>query len=166
MMKVTKLCIPFLMVSWTSLLSQQLSHQVIVPLAGIVSDNKVSYSQTVGETAVEIVGCHDYIFTQGFQQPGIKQSDDDQPEGTGAKVYPNPANEYLTVELFGESARELRIEIIDITGTAVITDKKSFNCAYWFKERYNVENLVKGFYLVRVLTEDGFLNRTFKIEKI
>jgi len=154
------------MVSWTSILSQQLSHQVIVPLAGIVSDSKVSYSQTVGETAVDIVGCYDYIFTQGFQQPGIRQSDDDQPEGTGAKVYPNPADEFLTVELFGESARELRIEIIDITGTTVMTDKKSFNCAYWFKERYNVENLVKGFYLVRVLTEDGFLNRSFKIEKI
>jgi hypothetical protein len=166
MMKVMQIVMAFLMVPWTGILSQQLSHQVIVPLAGIVSDSKMSYSQTVGETAVEIVGCYEYIFTQGFQQPGIRQSKNEQPEGTGVKVYPNPACDYLTVELFGESARELRIEIIDITGTAVITDKKSFNSTYWFKERYNVENLIRGFYLVRVLTEDGFLNRTFKIEKV
>jgi Secretion system C-terminal sorting domain len=165
-MKVLQIMIPFFMVPWTGILSQQLSHQVIVPLAGIVSDSKVSYSQTAGETAVETVGCYNYIFTQGFQQPGIKESNDEQPEGTGVKVYPNPAVDFLTIELFGESARELRIEIIDITGTVVITDKKSFNSTYWFREIYNVENLIRGFYLVRVLTEDGFLNRTFKIEKI
>lgn len=165
-MKVLQIMIPFFMVPWTGILSQQLSHQVIVPLAGIVNDSKVSYSQTVGETAVEIVGCFDYIFTQGFQQPGIKQSNKEQPEGTGVKVYPNPAVDFLTIELFGESARELRIEIIDITGTVVISDSKSFNSTYWCKETYNVESLIRGFYLVRVLTEDGFLNRTFKIEKI
>jgi len=166
MMNVIRILIPFLVFSWTSAKSQQLSHQVLVPLAGVVSDSKVSFSQTVGETAVEIVGCYDYIFTQGFQQPCIKLSDDDQPEGTGAMVYPNPADDHITVELFGESARTIRIEIIDITGTVVLSDKKSFEKSYWYKERYNVNKLIKGFYLVRVSSEDGFLNRSFKVEKM
>jgi hypothetical protein len=166
MMKVLKTMLPFLMVSWTGLFSQELSHQVLVPLAGIAGDSKISYSQTVGETAVEIMGCYDYIFTQGFQQPGIKLSHGEQPQGTGVKVFPNPADDYLSVELYGESARILRIEIIDITGNVVLTDKKTFNDQYWYTERYNISNLVRGFYLVRVLTEDGFLNRSIKIEKI
>lgn len=158
--------IPFMMVPWTSILSQQLSHQVIVPLAGLATDSKISYSQTAGETAVEVMGCYEYIFTQGFQQPGIKQSDDEQPEGTGMKVYPNPADDYLTVELFGEKAKAVRIEIIDITGTVVMSDKKTFDKNYWHKEIYCVDHLTRGLYLVRVLTEDGYLNRTIKIEKI
>lgn len=166
MMKVIKILMPFLVLSWTTAISQQLSHQVLVPLAGVVSDSKVSFSQTVGETAVEIVGCYDYIFTQGFQQPCIKLSDDDQPEGTGARVYPSPADDHITVELFGESARALRIEIIDITGTVVLSDKKSFDNTYWHKERYSTGNLIRGFYLVRVSSEDGFLNRSFKVEKM
>jgi hypothetical protein len=165
-MKVLKILMPFLMVSWASVFAQQLSHQVLVPVAGLVNDDKISFSQTVGETAVEIVGCYDYIFTQGFQQPGIKVKNDEWPIGTGIKVYPNPAEDYLIVELFGESARNIRIEIIDITGTVVFKDRKSFNDRYWYKEWYNVDFLIRGFYLVRVLTEDGFLNRTVKIEKI
>jgi len=166
MLKVLRTVMPLIMVSWTSVFSQQLSHQVLVPLAGIVSDSKISYSQTVGETAVEIVGCYDYVFTQGFQQPGIKLSHEEQPKGTGVKVYPNPVTDYVTVELFGESARDLIIEIIDITGTVVFTDKRAFNCQYWLKEQYNMDNFIRGFYLVRVSTDDGFLNRTIKIEKL
>lgn len=166
MMKVIMILIPFMMVPWTSILSQQLSHQVIVPLAGLVTDSKISYSQTAGETAVEVMGCYEYIFTQGFQQPGIKQSDDDQPEGTGVRVYPNPAGDYLTVEMYGEKTRAVRIEIIDITGTVVMSDNKTFDKDYWHKERYDVDHLTRGLYLVRVLTEDGYLNRTIKIEKI
>jgi len=165
-MKAIKILIPLSMVMWTGLFSQQLSHQVLVPLAGVVSDSKVSYSQTIGETAVEIVGCYEYIFTQGFQQPGMKLSNEEQPRGTGVKVYPNPADDYLTVELFGESARILRIEIIDIKGTVVMADRKSFSDRYWQRERYYIDNLTRGFYLVRVLTEDGFMNRAIKIEKI
>jgi Secretion system C-terminal sorting domain len=166
MMKVLRIMIPSLVVSWTSVFSQQLSHQVLVPVAGLTDDSKLSYSQTVGETAVEIVGCNDYIFTQGFQQPDIKLSHEEAPKGTGVKVYPNPVDDYVTVELFGESGRVLRIEIIDITGTVILADRKTFNDQYWYKEKYNIDNLIRGFYLVRVFAEDGFLNLTFKIEKI
>lgn len=165
-MKVLRILIPFLVVSWTSVFSQQLSHQVLVPLAGVAADSKVSYSQTVGETAVEIVECSQYVFTQGFQQPGIKLAREEPPPGTGVKIYPNPVIDYVTVELFGETARVFRIDFIDITGTLVMTDKKTFNDQFWYKEQYNIDNLIRGFYLIRISSEDGFMNRIFKIEKI
>jgi hypothetical protein len=143
-----------------------LSHQVLVPLAGVTTDSKVSYSQTVGETAVEIIGCSSYIFTQGFQQPGIWLSQKDPPPGTGVNVYPNPATDYVTIELFGESTRTFRIDIINITGTIVLTERKVFDGRFWYKEPQNIKNLIRGFYLIRISSEDGFMNRTFKIEKI
>ncbi len=57
-----------------NLFSQQLSHQVLVPAAGVASNGTLSYSQSVGETAVEIITGSGFILTQGFQQPAIKLS--------------------------------------------------------------------------------------------
>jgi hypothetical protein len=154
------------LVSWTSCFSQQLSHQVLVPLAGVVSEKNLSYSQTVGETAVEIVGCSQFLFTQGFQQPGIKVTPEIPPLGTGVSVYPNPVSDFLTIELFGESARTFRIEIINVSGTVVLTERIVFSDNFWYREPQNIENLIRGFYMVRITSEDRMINRTFKIEKL
>jgi hypothetical protein len=156
----------FIMGVCNATLSQQLSHQVIVPLAGLASDRKVSYSQTVGETAVEIIGCTQYLFTQGFQQPSIKFSSERRPEGNGVKVYPNPATDYLIIELFGEKPKTFRIDIINITGNVVFSEMKIFSGSFWYREPQNISDLISGFYIVRVLSADGLVNRTFKIEKI
>ncbi|MGD0342956.1 MAG: T9SS type A sorting domain-containing protein [Bacteroidales bacterium] len=154
------LCIP------ATLFSQQLSRQVLVPLAGLATENAISYSQTVGETAIEIVGCSDYIFTQGFQQPGFKATSEESPKGTGVNVYPNPVSDFVTIELYSETARTFRIDFISITGNVVMSERKVFNDKFWYKDPLSLENLISGFYLVRVYSEDGVLNRTFKIEKL
>ena len=166
MMKSLRFLIPVLLFSWSTVFSQQLSHQVLVPLAGLASDNNISFSQTVGETAVEVTECSWYIFTQGFQQPSIKLSGEDAPPGTGVSVYPNPVVDFLTLELFGESGRAFKIEIINITGTVVFTDRLTFIDQFWHRKQYDMDDFIRGFYLVRISTDDGFMNRTFKIEKI
>jgi len=147
-------------------ISQQLSHQVLVPLAGISSDKNLTYTQTVGETAVEIVGCTDFVFTQGFQQPGIKLTTETPPPGTGVKVYPNPAFDYVTIELFGDKARSFRIEFLNITGTVVMVDTRVFTEQYWSKDQHDISGLIRGFYMVRITSEDRLISRTFKIEKL
>jgi hypothetical protein len=166
MIKGSKILAIFIIVFGTDVFSQQLSHQVLVPLAGIATDKNLSYTQTVGETATEIIGCSDFVFTQGFQQPGIKFSTETPPPGTGVKVYPNPTTDYVTVELFGEEARTFKIEFLDITGTVVINARRVFIEPYWLKEKLDIVNLIRGFYLVRITSEDKLVNRTFKIEKI
>jgi len=42
-------------------------------------------------------------------------------------VYPNPATDYINVKLFGDVARKLRIEVINITGMVV----KSINNGFY-----------------------------------
>jgi len=146
--------------------SQQLSHQVLVPMAGIASGGGLNYSQTIGETAVEIVGCSEYLFTQGFQQPGIKFTYENQPPGTGVNVYPNPVTDFLTIELFGESSRAFRIDIINVTGTVVLSIRKVFSDRFWYREAQDMEDLMRGFYVVRIMSDDRLINRIFKIEKL
>jgi hypothetical protein len=149
-----------------ALFAQQLSNQVLVPLAGLASENSINYSQTVGETAIEIVRCSEYVFTEGFQQPRIKVTPGEVPKGTGVNVYPNPVSDFITIELFSETAKTFMIDFISITGNVVLSEKKVFNDKFWFKDPLSIENLIRGFYLVRVYSDDGVINRTFKIEKL
>jgi len=165
MIKGTKSLVFILVISWTGAFSQQLSHQVLVPLAGVKSNNTVSYSQTVGETAVQIIGTDAYIFTQGFQQPRMIKKGED-PVIKGINVYPNPVAHYLYVELSGEKARTFKIDFINITGSIVFSVTRVFYEQFWYREQFDIGYLIRGFYLVRISSDDGEINRIFKIEKI
>jgi hypothetical protein len=166
MIKGIKVLMVLLLVSRGIIFSQQLSHQVMVPAAGIAVSSSVNYSQTVGETAIEIIGCSGFVFTQGFQQPGIKYSPGIAPEGNGVEVYPNPATDYVDIKLFGVSPRKFSIDVINISGTIVNSGIIKFIDSYFYIQRIEVGNLKKGYYFIRVVSDDGLISRTFKIEKM
>jgi len=166
MFKGIRLFLFILLVSPKIVCAQQLSHQVMVPAAGVISSGSLNYSQTIGETAIEIIEGQGYVFTQGFQQPGIKISDEIVDNGNGVNVYPNPATDYINVKLFGEDARNFKIEVITITGLVVSSGTIRFIEKYAYIQQINVMQLKAGFYLIRVISEDGVINRTFKIEKM
>jgi hypothetical protein len=148
-------------------MSQQLSHQVLVPVAGVASSSNISYSQTGGETAVEIVGCNSYIFTQGFQQPGIKVSDEERPEGTGVSVAPNPVYDFMTIKIYSETSKNLKMEIMTVNGQVIYSQRLSFNDSFFYEKSYDADKMmIQGIYFVRITSMDGIINRTFKIEKI
>jgi hypothetical protein len=165
MIKGTKVLI-LLLFSWANGFSQQLSHQVLVPAAGLTTTGKLSYSQTIGETATEIISNAGFVFTQGFQQPGVKISPEIQPEGDGVDVYPNPATDFISIKLFGDVPRKFKIDIINIAGTVVSSLTMNFNDKFFLVQPMEVSKLKYGFYFVRVASDDGIINRTFKIEKM
>jgi extracellular elastinolytic metalloproteinase len=150
----------------TSLYSQELSQQILVPVAGVTSTGSINYSQTIGETAVEIISSSDFTFTQGFQQPGITLTLGNPPAGNGVDVYPNPATDIVTIKFFGENPRDFRIDILNIAGTIVYTENVSFSDKYYVEKVIPVSQLNKGMYFVRVFSKDGVINRSFKIEKM
>src|ERR1035437_2365203 len=165
MIKGTKVLILLLLSSWANGFSQQLSQQVLVPAAGLATNGLINYSQTVGETAVETISAG-FILTQGFQQPRIKVSSDITPEGTGVDVYPNPATDFINIKLYGDVARNFRIEIINISGTIVSSTKMDFITKYYYVQQIDVSRLSLGFYFVRVSSDDTIIKRIFKIEKM
>ena len=166
MIKGTRVLLLILLFPWASCFSQQLSHQVLVPAAGLTTTGTISYSQTIGETAVEIIGSEGFELTQGFQQPGITISSEIAPEGTGVEVYPNPATNFINVKFFGDAARKFRVDIINITGMIVNTMTVSFITSYYYIQQIEVTRLTNGFYFVRVTSDDNKINRIFKIEKM
>jgi len=166
MIKGTKVLIVLLLFSWANGFSQQVSHQVLVPAAGLATTEAISYSQTIGETAIEIISNSGFVFTQGFQQPEIKISPVKTPEGNGVDVYPNPATDFINVKFFGDVARKFRIDVINIAGTIVSSMTMNFLDKYFFIQQVEVSKLKIGFYFVRVTSDDGIISRTFKIEKM
>jgi hypothetical protein len=165
MLKIFKLIIALLLVLETTGMSQQLSNQVIVPLAGLENNSKLSYSQTVGEPVVEIISSVDYIFTQGFQQPAIKKVEA-LPDLDGVSVYPNPASDYVYIDIRGVTSMTFKIDIINITGNIIFSETRSFSGLSYYKEPLNMENLTTGFYLIRLTSNNPIMIQTFKIQKI
>ena len=165
MIKVIKILVLLILFSTTNGFSQQLSHQVLVPAAGLATSSNLNYSQTIGETAVEIMSTG-FILTQGFQQPGMLNISNTQPPGTGVEVYPNPATDNITIKLFGEIARNFRIEVINMTGTIIRSMTLEFITQYNIEQNIDISTLSLGIYLVRVTSSDSKISRTFKIEKM
>jgi hypothetical protein len=152
--------------SWGNLYSQQLSNQVIVSAAGVVSTANLSFSQTIGESITEIITSNNFTLTQGFQQPGIKLTVVNPPNGNGVNAYPNPATDYIKIEVFGETARTFLIEVFNISGNTKYIEKLAFDDKFHFIKEIDVTDFALGIYLVRVTSEDKLISRTFKIEKL
>jgi len=165
MIRGPKVLILLLLFSATAGYSQQLSHQVLVPAAGLATSGTINYSQSIGETAVEVISGSGFVLTQGFQQPGMKVTDT-PPAGTGVDVYPNPASDHINVKMFGSDARKFRIEIINIAGTIVSSVTLDFITSYNIEQQIDISHLTFGFYFVRVTSDDAKINRVFKIEKM
>ncbi len=87
-------------------------------------------------------------------------------DGTGILVYPNPVTDYMIIELYGERAKTILIEIINFTGRIVYSHKEVFNNGFYYKDNHYVGDLMQGLYLIRFTTNDGMLNRVYKIEKL
>jgi len=166
MVKGIKVLTIIIIVSWESAFSQHLSHQVLVPAAGIAVSGAIHYSQTIGETAIEIINSSGFVLTQGFQQPGITIVPEERELGNGVDVYPNPATDFINVKLFGDVARKFRIDIVNITGTIVSSEKLDFIDSFFYIQQVAVDRLFKGLYFVRVVSDDGVISRVFKIEKM
>lgn len=164
MTKSTTVLLLILIVSRTNVFSQQLSHQVMVPAGGIVTTSAVHYSQTIGETAVEIMNGGDYVLTQGFNQPPMSVQEKFDIEEIN--VYPNPARDFVNVDLAALDSKKYTIDFITISGTIVLTETIKFTTVHSYTLQINIENLKRGFYIVRVSSSDGIINRPFKIEKM
>jgi hypothetical protein len=61
MIKEAKFLILLMIFSETNSFAQQLSSQVLLPAAGVASSGQINYSQSIGETAVEVFSTSDYI---------------------------------------------------------------------------------------------------------
>ena len=85
------------------------------------SNGGVNMDYTLGEIVVETQTNSTTILTQGFHQGVLKVSTQVENIAIKTKVYPNPASDYLIIEL--EQSVNADILVYDINGKLVIKDK-------------------------------------------
>ena len=143
-----------------------ISHKVLVPASSVVCSGGYSVSQTIGESAIELIRNERYIFTQGFQQPSAVVDEPRERTGNGVRLYPNPVGKILYLELFGERELEYHVTVFGFNGA--IYFKKDYPFDGIFRKVVNIDvgNYQRGTYFVRVVTENGLISRLFKIEKM
>ncbi len=87
-----------------------------------------------------------FIFTIGSVSA---QSRFDQDKAT-ASLYPNPATSVVTIK-FDNPSKVNYVAIYSIIGNEVATKKMDGNS----RTNFNIQNLKKGKYIVRITNEDG-----------
>lgn len=161
----------FLFLSTVGGYSQKLSHQVLVPAAGLTTIGDISYQQTIGETAVETFILSPYVLTQGFQQPSVLGEDEKpDPTGSGITVRPNPVTSDRENKLFVKidclETRSYIIRIYNFAGSVVYSWHSDTMLDYEYNHEVNMEYYSRGIYFVWVTSTDGEVDLSFKIEKL
>lgn len=148
-----------------------LSHQVMTPAAGLITAGGISFQQSAGEAAVDIFVLNPHTLTQGFQQPRFVPDNTLPPvEGNGVAFFPNPLREehfyILRVRIYGDTGRSYSIMIVNFAGSVVFTDKVELNGVHDYVLPVDMSFMSNGFYVARVMSADGFIDRSFKISKL
>lgn len=151
-----------------------LSHQVLVPAGNIVTLPGLTFQQTVGEAAVEVSLPSFYNISQGYQQPRfIPPQDFPDREGNGVDFFPNPVTVnseqgpwIFTIRVYGVLARHYRIYIYSLPGSLVYTNELDLSADHDFFHEISLSDFRRGIYIANVISTDGVINRSFKVEKL
>ncbi len=72
-------------------------------------------------------------------------------------LYPNPAKNAVTVEWDATSVKALDMEIVDATGKLILNP--AVNKGAQGKQTINVSSLAEGYYMIRIVTSKGIIQR-------
>jgi len=128
----------------------------VISSAGDHSTNSwVIVEWTLGETVIETVSNDDVILTQGFHQ-GTWYSDTvsikNYLENFAVKTYPNPASDYLYVQVDSDKPFKGEVALFDINGKLVINKPLD---PMTMREKIELLNLAGTQYLVVVADENS-----------
>lgn len=83
----------------------------------------------------------------------------------GLKLYPNPTNDVLNVELPLDKAEDVHVTISDISGRVIKTEDLGRKQSGIYKYTTNVANLNTGLYLIEISTESKRAINKFNVKK-
>ena len=85
---------------------------------------------------------------------------------TSFRMYPNPSiNQDLSLSFEMKKAANVKIELIDITGKAVVELYKGSDLARTFNEKFKIPTLNDGLYFLRIQVADEVLIRKLLVQQ-
>jgi hypothetical protein len=145
---------------------QEISSSVVATAGGSVETDDLSVSWTVGEVAVKTLGEEGVtpILTQGFQQGYFEITSIGDPVSNdfNIKLYPNPAAEFVWVEIESQNIKKGIIEIYNLEGKLVYNRNWEFVDG---PQMITINNLGASQYILRVTESSGRILQSFKLIK-
>ena len=120
-----------------------------------------SLNWTLGEAVTETITNETNTLTQGFQQSKLTVTaiNDLEVPGIELSVYPNPTNNFLSIEVKTDKQIDLLLSLIDLNGKLLLQKKMTGNT-----QTVNMQNYSPATYILKV-TEDNIEIRTYQIVK-
>ncbi|HAF27470.1 MAG TPA: hypothetical protein DCG75_00340 [Bacteroidales bacterium] len=143
---------------------QSISSYVVASAGESVEVGGLNVSWTLGEIAIETLESTDLVLTQGFQQGYFEITSIGDPLSTNftIKMYPNPASEFVWVDLESEEIKDAVIELFDLDGKLVYSSKLN---VIEGPNKVELGNLNSSQYILRISDNSGIVLQTFKLVK-
>ena len=142
--------------------------QVIASQGQHFQNAQFELSWTIGEmSAVSTISGGNNTFTQGFHQPDkfTIAFTEDLMASWSAGLYPNPADEQVTLSLNAINNEEMVVEILDAAGKLVRSAQKLQVLPGQQQIDFPLTDMASGIYLLRLTTADGKYQRTYRFNK-
>lgn len=128
--------------------------------SGIIPGYQVDW--TLGEPVIETFTGSTHILTQGMHQSKLLVTGFQEIPipGLDVRVFPNPAKDFLMIEIVQAGNDHFQYGLFDMKGTKMVIKKMKSN-----QEEVDMSHYVSGTYLLKVLNSDGKHLKSYKIFK-
>ena len=143
--------------------SQSVSPEVIASSGEYYTSTNATLSWTIGESIIEIYSNANNILTQGFQQSSYSVTAIEETLNSNYRInaYPNPASDFIIIDVQSEEQSVLHVELIDIQGRSIYNQIIKGN-----NKQIDLRPLGNSIYLLKISTDKGKHLKTYKIQKV
>lgn len=152
--------------SWVGVVqAQSASPEVFSNAGGSGTAGTATVDWTIGEPLTETISGTSSQITQGFHQPRyvLTELEPAVDAGISLSVYPNPASDYIWLEIRRDDADLLRVDLVDVSGKIL---KYETTVERDGRMSIDLSQVAIGNYFLRVLKQDGTPVKAFKIQKV
>jgi len=144
------------------LFSQNTQQNVIASSGGNIQNSNVNVSWTLGEVVISTLEGSSVILTQGFHQGDytITSTGYTRLSDITLSLYPNPARDFINVDVKTDKTGSYRVELIDVSGK-VLVNKAFYSNLF----KVNLRGFSPSIYYLRITDEKGKFLGSYKILK-
>ena len=144
--------------------AQSIERQVISGSGASYTAGNISIDQTVGEAVISTASNSNIIITQGFHQPenSVTISIPETDRMVDLKVYPNPTNDQIFLNITKVEAESLKLRMIDLNGKMLLN--KANISPIGNIQTLDMSAFAAGTYFLLIYDEEGSAVEQFKIE--
>jgi len=84
-------------------------------------------------------------------------------EGLSLSLFPNPANDFISLDIFSEKNFAAKLSILSVDGKQVLSESHNINAKQNFIN-LNTSDLSPGIYIIQLLSENGLLSQKVIIQ--